>query len=284
VDGDGRDLPATPNGIDPEGIHALEDGTFWIAEEYGPSLIHFDRSGREVERVTPFSPGKVLPRSLATRRPNRGFEGLTGDPDGTRLIAIVQSPLDNPKAAGRASRNTRIVIYHPASGTAEQFLYRLEQPQFFVGDLTLLPDGTLLVLENDGSPPSPASHRRIYRVDLTNATPIGEEPVDGPTIETLDSAGLAGRGIEPVSKTLVVDLAALGYPHDKPEGIVAIGPTEIAIINDDDFGITSGPGGRPVAKRLLGADGPIDQSELWIVRLPQPLWAKRGASGQHQKP
>ena len=181
----------------------------------GPSLIHFDRSGREIERVTPFSGDIALPRSLANRRPNRGFEGLTGDPNGTKLIAVVQSPLDNPKSAGRASRYTRIVIYHPGSGTAEQFLYPLEQARFFVGDLTLLPDGTLLVLENDGTPPGPASHRRIYRIDLTTATPIGEEPAAGPTIETLDSPGLAGRTIRPVAKSLVRDLTALGYRHDK---------------------------------------------------------------------
>ncbi len=190
----------------------------------------------------------------------------------------MQSPLDNPKSAGRASRYTRIVVYHHGSGTAEQFLYPLEQARYFVGDLTLLPDGALLVLENDGTPPGSDSHRRIYRIDLTTATPIGEESPTGPTIETLDSAGLAGRAIQAVSKSLVVDLAALGYRHDKPEGILAIGPTEIAIINDDDFGITNGANGRPIPKRLLGADGPTDQSELWIVRLPEPLWSERGPS------
>ncbi|MFN0177756.1 MAG: esterase-like activity of phytase family protein [Gemmatimonadales bacterium] len=270
---DGRDLPPATNGLDPEGIHALRDGTFWIADEYGPSLVHFDRSGREIERASPLGEQPKLPAVLARRRPNRGFEGLTGDADGTRLIAVVQSPLDNPKTAGRQSRSARIVVYHPATGDVEQYLYRLDRPEHFVGDLTMLPDRTLLVIENDGTPPSPTSHRRIVRVDLSAATRLGPEVTDGATIESLDSTGLATRGIAPAAKTLVVDLATLGYRHDKPEGIALVGPTEIAVINDDDFGITAGPGGRPVAKRLLGRRGPTDQNVLWIVRVATPLWS-----------
>jgi Esterase-like activity of phytase len=34
----GAPLPTDPNGADSEGIAAMPDGSFWIAEEYGPSL------------------------------------------------------------------------------------------------------------------------------------------------------------------------------------------------------------------------------------------------------
>jgi len=270
VSASGGPLTADEAGIDPEGIHALGDGTFWVAEEYGPSLIHFGVDGREQSRVDPIGGG--LPGVLANRRPNRGFEGLTGDLGGNRLIAILQSPLDNPTAAGRTSRWTRIVVYHPHAKTTEQFLYPLDHPDHFVGDLTLLPDGSLLVIENDGSPPSPRSHRRILRARLEGATDIGRQPE--PPVETLDSAGLAKRRVIPVAKTLVVDLATLGYRHDKPEGIVALSPTEIAIINDDDFGIAAGPSGQAVPKKVLGNTGPVDQNRLWLIRLPEPLWPK----------
>lgn len=268
---DGKPLPLTEPGLDPEGIHPLADGSFWIAEEYGPSLVHFGVDGRELARVDPSS---GLPKVLATRRPNRGFEGLTGDLGGSRLIAIMQSPLDNPKAAGRASRWTRILVFFPATGATEQYLYPLDRPEHFVGDLTLLPDGKLLVIENDGSAPSPASYRRIFRVSLAGATEVG--PLSDPSPETLDSAGLARRGVVVASKTLVVDLAALGYRHDKPEGLVALSPTEIAVINDDDFGVTDGPNGQLALKRLLGPAGPIDTNRLWLIRLNTPLWPGKG--------
>ena len=42
----GNALPTDPNGADSEGLTAMPDGSFWIAEEYGPSLLRVDRWGR----------------------------------------------------------------------------------------------------------------------------------------------------------------------------------------------------------------------------------------------
>jgi len=39
-----------------------------------------------------------------------------------------------------------------------------------------------------------------------------------------------------------VDLLDLGYPHDKPEGLVVLGRDEIGVVNDDDYSITDGGG------------------------------------------
>ena len=44
VDVHGNALPRHANGVDPEGLVALEDGTFWIGDEYGPYLLHLDAS------------------------------------------------------------------------------------------------------------------------------------------------------------------------------------------------------------------------------------------------
>ena len=35
-------LPKDPNGYDSEGLVALKDGTFWVSDEYGPFITHFD--------------------------------------------------------------------------------------------------------------------------------------------------------------------------------------------------------------------------------------------------
>src|SRR5262245_32421876 len=42
-----------PNGLDTEGLVRLRDGTFWVAEEYGPSLAHVDRDGKVLLRLLP---------------------------------------------------------------------------------------------------------------------------------------------------------------------------------------------------------------------------------------
>ena len=84
------------SGLDSEGLVALRDGTFWVSDEYGPHIVHFDANGKEVERINPFAAdprnkaGRLLPAELSTRWPNRGMEGLTITPDGKTLVALLQ--------------------------------------------------------------------------------------------------------------------------------------------------------------------------------------------------
>jgi hypothetical protein len=42
------------NGYDSEGLVALPDGSFWISDEYGPFITHFDKFGKEIERLSPW--------------------------------------------------------------------------------------------------------------------------------------------------------------------------------------------------------------------------------------
>src|SRR5262249_51500062 len=92
TDLNGNVLAPDPNGFDSEGLVALADGTFWVSDEYGPFIAHFDATGREMApRLSPFDDS--LPAELAKRIPNRGMEGLTITPDGTTLVGIMQSAL-----------------------------------------------------------------------------------------------------------------------------------------------------------------------------------------------
>ncbi len=70
------------NGIDPEGCILNADGTFWLSEEYRPSLLCCESDGTVIKRFIPAgvklseSDIKVidnLPAHYANRRPNRGF-------------------------------------------------------------------------------------------------------------------------------------------------------------------------------------------------------------------
>lgn len=139
-----------------------------------------------------------------------------------------------------------------------------------------------MVLEHDGvalgAAPA-ATQKKIYRIDLTDATDVSDPGngadgllINGKTLEALTAAELATANIRPVAKTLVADLLALGYPHDKPEGLVVLGRSEIGVINDDDFGITDGPNGRAVPKLLAPSTTTVDASVLWVVHLSAPLW------------
>jgi len=37
-----------------ESLVAMSDGTFWVSDEYGPFVVHFDANGKEIERLPPF--------------------------------------------------------------------------------------------------------------------------------------------------------------------------------------------------------------------------------------
>jgi len=46
-----------PDGIDSEGLAIASDGSFWVSDEYGPHIVHFDATGRTIERINPFGAG-----------------------------------------------------------------------------------------------------------------------------------------------------------------------------------------------------------------------------------
>src|SRR5262245_32575776 len=54
---DGEALGFDPNGLDPQGLVRVPDGTFWLAEDHGPSLVHLGRDGRVLERWLPRARG-----------------------------------------------------------------------------------------------------------------------------------------------------------------------------------------------------------------------------------
>ncbi|MBC7829759.1 MAG: esterase-like activity of phytase family protein [Chitinophagaceae bacterium] len=284
----GSILPSSEEGVDSEGLTFAPDGSFWISDEYGPHIIHFDKAGRTIERINPFSSGsRKLPLVLARRRPNRGMEGLTITPDGKTLVGIMQFPLYNPSAAAiQGSLAIRILVFDIASGSSKQYVYLMENPNLqAVSEIVAINKNTFLVLER-GSEFGTESNRqsiikRIYKISLEGATNISDPANSasgklfaGKTVEELkDAAGLAANGIVPVTKTLVVDLLKTidpVYPHDKAEGLAIINSKMIAVCNDDDFGITGSNG--VYQQKILPATNSVDANRIYFIRLDTPLY------------
>ncbi|KAM7197539.1 Esterase-like activity of phytase domain containing protein [Rhypophila sp. PSN 637] len=121
--------------LDAEGLVVEEDGSFWISDEYGPSLYKFNQNGKLVASVQP--PDAILPIrnkkiSFASNNPplygqttvpkpadpdhgrqnNQGFEGLTVSPDGKTLWVMLQSAARQDGGASSSKRrNTRFLKY-----------------------------------------------------------------------------------------------------------------------------------------------------------------------------
>lgn len=290
IDLNGNPIAPSADGIDSEGLVIAPDGTFWVSDEYGPHIVHFDASGKTIERINPFGSGtggRILPKVLARRRPNRGMEGLTITPDGKTLVGLMQSPMNNPSAAAiTGSVVLRIVTFEIATGITKQYVYLMENAALTgCSEIAAITNTTFLALERDGdyggNPAKPATFKRVYKFDLTGATEIsdptngdGGKLYGGLTVEQLkDKAGLASAGVVPVTKTLVFDLLqqiSPVYPHDKAEGIAVIGNNRLAISNDDDFGVLDN-GQNGFTTKILPATGKVDLNRIYFITLSTPL-------------
>ena len=260
------------NGLDPEGLAALTDGSFWISDEYGPHLVHYDANGVEIERINAFASDErnnvivdgtpvLLPTEFTKRRANRGMEALTITPDQTTLLGIMESSMDNPDKSGRISSLVRIVTINLVSGQIAQYLYRLDNAQHVTSGIVALSNHEFYLIEHDRKflLQDKSAQKLIYKIDLSQATDIeallnGESikqdetfglTIEGQTLEQLIAANednwqvLKKLAIKPAKKTLAVDvLATLSYPHDKLEGLWLRQDGSLGLLNDDDFAMT----------------------------------------------
>jgi hypothetical protein len=284
----GNQLSLSADGLDSEGLAIAPDGSFWVSDEYGPHLVHFDRTGKTLERINPFSTGsRKLPLVLAKRRVNRGMEGLTITPDGKTLVGIMQYPLYNPTAAaGNATLVMRIITFDIATGSTKQFVYMMDKLGLqAVSEITAIDNNTFLVLERDGKTATESTKtdvfKKIFKISLTGATDISDPAngtngklFNGKTVEELnDVAGLSANGIVPVSKTLVADMMTnleLLYPFEKAEGLAIISPTMIAVSNDDDFGITGA--NKVYEQKIVASTGKVEKNSIFFIKLKAPLY------------
>ncbi|BAT53969.1 5'-nucleotidase/2',3'-cyclic phosphodiesterase [Nostoc sp. NIES-3756] len=267
-------LPRDRLGADLEGIVVAPDGTFWMVDEYRPSIYHFNSSGVLIDRFIPVGTSaaagqpvgtfgkEVLPQVLGQRRQNRGFEAVAFQ-DG-KVYAFVQSPLRNPETLSNGIlnglQNIRIVEFDPTTQTTRQFLYIMDNPPAVsatdtradkIGDAVAIGNGEFLVLERDDDAIDSDSieqiQKKIYRFSLADATDISSLPnvINGKTLDQMTLAELQTAGVKPIVKTLHVDLATAGYNTvEKIEGLTIIDRNTLAVVNDNDFtvaGITIDP-------------------------------------------
>lgn len=167
-DVDAKRLAFNQNSLDTEDIARLPNGSFWLADEYAPSLVHVSTTGQVLERVVPNDSGinnpitgesmsvcdalkngtenttKAnypvtcgLPGILDLRKLNRGIENIAVSPDGKTLYFGMQSPLANPSvSAYKKSRNVRIfTVALKDDGSFDkvtgEYVYVLDTPDTF---------------------------------------------------------------------------------------------------------------------------------------------------------
>lgn len=256
---DGAPLPHSADGADSEGIAALPDGRFWIAEEYGPSLLLVGPDGTAERRLIPAgSAGRyagsaiptleALPPIASARKLNRGFEALALSPDGAVLYAAFQSPLAHPdRAAHDRGDLVRIWALDAQSGALlAEHAYPLDPPTGFVRDcragpvavndvkvseMTCLSDGSLIVLERV------TLSTQLYRVELAQELPARlRDAASRPTLEQLGQAGCAAAGIPLLVKQRYFSTDDHPEICGDLEGLIVLDDGSLLLANDSDYG------------------------------------------------
>jgi hypothetical protein len=252
-----------PNGIDPEAIIRLSNGSFWIADEYAPSLVHVAANGRIMERVVPsgmendladanYRVMPTLPAILKKRQLDRGIEAIAISPDEQFLYFIMAGPLANPdQAAYENARYVRLFKLSLNDGDLQsvvgEYVYMLDTPETFllddttkqsdvkISEMVALDTDKLIILEQVHR------HTKLYRVSaLDSGTNLfgtqWDNESSSPSLETVQN--LADHDIAPLGKKLVFDsrkeISDLDF---KIEGIAILDDEYLAFINDNDFGI-----------------------------------------------
>ncbi|WP_298532682.1 esterase-like activity of phytase family protein [uncultured Algibacter sp.] len=252
-------------GGDFEGVLIDKDGKFWMCDEYRPALYKFEANGQLIERyvpsgtsllgTTPQAVGaygaETLPEVYSKRRANRGFEAIAYDEVNHIIYAFIQSPLYNPSSATKNNSDViRILGVNADTGVpVSEYVYLLERNRDAgyassrvdkMGDAVYTGNGKFLVIERDSEGPTVATGKKyIFEIDINYATNIlGNGNYGGKELEALTADEIAAEGILVVHKTKVLNLPSVGYQgSDKAEGIALFPNNEIAVINDNDFGL-----------------------------------------------
>ncbi len=268
--------------FDPEAFVAMPDGTFWIAEEFGPSLLHVSADGRLLDkpvflsvprsmralaRGSPYLRSPDHPDVRFLRReanrvdvanlPRSGCEGLAPGAGGQRLYVLVEKALvDDP-----APQRRLLLEFDPRrrAFTGQAWYYRTAHPDHAVTELTAIGGQEFLVIERDGLEGRRAKFKRVFRVHLgvvdgdgyLVATPVCD------LLDLDDPQGLT-RGLE----------GGWGYgrryafPYITPEAVAVADDSTLVLVNDNNYPFSAG--------RRAGVP---DDNEFIRVRLRRPLHA-----------
>ena len=199
--------------FDVESFARMDDGTFWVGEEFGPYLLHFDSLGRLMSPPVrhpvlraPQNPQNVL-FGAANLPSSRGFESMARNGNGRRLYVTTEASI----ATEADKRILEIYEFDTRTEryTGRSFRYAKDSSDaitggtgnatnvFVTGDLTHVAGSRFIMIERDDfqgppSSPNPPRQKKLYLLDLN---------------EVDDATGV-------LKKRLLVDLLDIADPKD----------------------------------------------------------------------
>ena len=254
--------------VDPESIFEDSDGTFWVGDEFGPWMLHFDASGSLLEPPislpgvrSPQNP-ELTPGEAPTLDRSKGFEAAAPSANGRRAYVFLEGALIND--ADQRRRYVYELDPEESRFTGRRWAYRTEDPAWLVADAKLLDGRRLLVMERDDFEGTGVRFKKVFEVDL--GPPGGDRFV--PKREVLDLLDLRDPdGIslpaQPGDRGLGLDFS---FPLRSIESIWPLAGGRVVVANDNNYPFDAGR-----------HDGVPDGNEWIVVRpaTPEVVFARR---------
>ena len=211
---------------------------------------------------TPWLGGLVWPyRVTARTRPFRlgrsgGFEGMALSADGTKLLPLLEKPLD-----GQGSE----LLIHEFDIASEQFTgvryrYPLANADHAIGDFIMVDEQAGLVIERDNTQGRTDAFKTIQRITLQGDGELVDKAllVDLTAIADPQNIAIAQEG------DVGVGNGTFALPFVTIESVIVLGADRIAVANDNNFPFSVG--------RHVGSGAP-DDTEIVVLELSTPLSA-----------
>jgi hypothetical protein len=242
--------------FDVESITRTADGTYWIGDEFGPYLLHFDRAGRLLQAPVPL-PGVFAPENPtrgttpANLSSSKGFEGMAQSPDGRTLYPLLEGTV-----AGDPAGTLRLNEFDVETNayTGRHWTYALDAPGHAIGDAIMVDRDRFLIIERDNGQGATAKVKKIYLADKRDRDRDGR-----------------------LDKTLVADLMNIAnprhvgefgdtftFPFQTIEDVVILDDRTLAVVNDNNFPFSAG--------RTAGQP---DNNEFIVIKLDHGLDADK---------
>lgn len=260
VNGNTADRLLTGADFDIESLRWDARGDLWIGEEFGPYLLHTDRTGKVLQAPIPLPDGTKSPQSpdlgqgeSPTLPGSGGFEAMAASEDGWTLYPILE------RAKINDSDQRRRVVYEfdvrAGAYTGRTWSFRVDDPGLFVGDAAILDHRRLVLIERDNGMGMGALVKRLVVTDLDAA---GQDGVL-PRRTVADLLRIADpRGVSTPARPGEYGVGALfSFPLQSVESVLPLWGDRVVVANDNNF---PGNDGR--------IPGRPDDTEVIVIKVP----------------
>ncbi|MFD0472013.1 esterase-like activity of phytase family protein [Nonomuraea thailandensis] len=240
-----QDRTLTGSDFDVESIVRAADGTYWIGDEFGPYLLHFDHKGRLLDAPAPL-PGVRAPENpdLNGGQPNlassKGFEGMARGVDGRRLYPLLEGTV-----SGDPAGTLRMYEFdlRKRAYTDRRWTYRLEDPSHAIGDAIAVDENRFLIIERDNGQGDAAKVKRIYLADRRDQDRDGalDKTLVADLLNLADPRGLGGAP------------GTFRFPFQTIEDVIILDDRTLGVLDDNNFPFSNG---RTAASRTTTSSSP----------------------------